>query len=116
MATVTMISRVDDIDGSANAESVSFAFEGVTYEIDLSPENARKLGDTLAPYIKHGRRVGGRRTRAPRGAGRARGSASMDREQLAAIRAWARQNGYTVSDRGRLSSTVISAFEEAHQS
>lgn len=115
MATVTMISRVDDIDGSANAESVAFAFEGVTYEIDLSPENARKLGDALAPYIKHGRRVGGRRTRAPRGSGRVRPAGSMDREQLAAIRAWARQNGHTVSDRGRLSATVVAAFEEAHQ-
>jgi hypothetical protein len=30
------------------------------------------------------------------------------------IRAWARANGYTVGDRGRLSKALILAFHEAH--
>jgi hypothetical protein len=38
----------------------------------------------------------------------------MDREQTAAIRAWARQNGHQVSDRGRISKTVVDAFQAAH--
>ncbi len=114
MATVTMVSMVDDIDGSANAESVSFAIEGVSYEIDLSAANAKKLHDVLAPFVKHARRVGGRRTRGSRSA--VRSASSMDKEQLAAIRTWARRNGHTVSDRGRLSASVVAAFEAAHQS
>jgi hypothetical protein len=113
MATVTMVSMVDDIDGSAGAESISFALEGVAYEIDLSAANAQKLRDALATYIAHGRRVGGRRTRATRG-GRGRLAASVDRDQVAVIRDWARRNGHEVSDRGRLSAAVIEAFEAAH--
>jgi len=38
----------------------------------------------------------------------------LDREQTAAIRAWARQNGHQVSDRGRISKTVVDAFQAAH--
>ncbi len=110
MATVTMVSMVDDIDGSAGAESVSFALEGVAYEIDLSAANAQKLRDALATYVAHGRKVGGRRTRAVRG----RSAATTDRDQVAVIRDWARRNGHEVSDRGRLSSSVIAAFEAAH--
>jgi hypothetical protein len=30
------------------------------------------------------------------------------------VRAWARENGYQVSDRGRVSSEVIAAYEKAH--
>lgn len=113
MATVTMVSMVDDIDGSEGAESVSFALEGVSYEIDLSAANAQKLRDALATYIAHGRKVGGRRTRGSRG-GRGRSAAAVDRDQVAIIREWARRNGHEVSDRGRLSSSVIEAFEAAH--
>jgi hypothetical protein len=112
MATVTLVSMVDDIDGSEGAETVSFALEGVAYEIDLGDANAQKLRDALATYIAHGRRVGGRRTRGGRGRGRS--SASADRDQVAIIRDWARRNGHEVSDRGRLSSSVIEAYEAAH--
>jgi hypothetical protein len=113
MATVTMVSMVDDIDGSAGAESISFALEGIAYEIDLSAANAQKLRDALATYIAHGRKVGGRRTRATR-SGRGRSAAAVDRDQVAVIRDWARRNGHEVSDRGRLSAAVIAAFEAAH--
>ena len=39
---------------------------------------------------------------------------ALDREQTAAIRAWARQNGHQISDRGRISKTVVDAFQAAH--
>ena len=41
-------------------------------------------------------------------------SQPLGREQTAAIRAWARQNGHEVSDRGRISKTVLDAFQAAH--
>lgn len=113
MATVTMVKMVDDIDGSAGAEPISFSLEGVAYEIDLAADNAQKLRDVLATYISHGRRVAGRRGRIAR-SGRARGAGVLDRDQVALIRAWARNNGYVVSDRGRLSAVVIAAYEAAH--
>jgi Lsr2 len=98
----------DDLDGSENAETVSFGFEGVAYEIDLAKKNRAKLEKALAPYIEAGRRVprGGRR-----GAGRPGGGSSADRS---AVRAWAREAGLQVSERGRVSADVMRQYEAAH--
>ena len=117
MATMTTVTMVDDIDGSAATETVSFALDGASYEIDLNDKNAKKLRDAVANFVAHGRRIdGGRRssgrTRATRSSRAAR--TSPDREQTAAIREWARGQGYEVSDRGRLSAAIVQAFEEAH--
>lgn len=109
MAKVTMVSTLDDIDGSANAETISFALDGVAYEIDLSASHAAKLRDALATYIAHGRRVGGRKVRASRGR-----ASSADRDQITAIREWARANGHQVSDRGRLPAAIVAAYEAAN--
>lgn len=119
MATLTTVSLVDDLDGSEAAESVAFALDGVAYEIDLSEENAEKLRDALAGYVAGARRVDGARravrAKVAKAAKPARGTRTApDREQTAAIREWARANGYEVSERGRLSATVLAAFEAAH--
>jgi hypothetical protein len=119
MATQTTVTLVDDLDGSEAVESVAFALDGVSYEIDLSEDNAEKLRDALAGYVAGARRVDGNRragrARAAKPAKAARGSRTApDREQTAAIREWARANGYEVSERGRLSANVLAAFEAAH--
>lgn len=116
MATVTTTTLVDDIDGSAAAESVAFALDGTSYEIDLNDKNAKKLRDAFASYVANARRVGGGsgRARAGRPARASRGRTSPDREQAAAVRDWARSQGYEVSDRGRLSAGILEAFEAAH--
>ncbi len=122
MATMTLVTLVDDLDGSEAAESVSFALDGASYEIDLSDSNAEKLRDALAGYVASARRVDGSRrgpgrpkATAPKAAKTPRGARTApDREQTAAIREWARSNGFEVSERGRLSATVLAAFEAAH--
>lgn len=123
MATMTTVTLVDDLDGSEASESVSFALDGASYEIDLSDGNAEKLRDALAGYVASARRVDGSRrgpgrpkaTTAPKAAKAPRGARTApDREQTAAIREWARSNGHEVSERGRLSATVLAAFEAAH--
>jgi len=121
MATMTTVTLVDDLDGSEASGSVSFALDGASYEIDLSEDNAEKLRDALAGYVASARRVdGGRRgpgrpKAAAKPAKAARGARTApDREQTAAVREWARSNGYEVSERGRLSATVLAAFEAAH--
>ncbi|WP_197320450.1 histone-like nucleoid-structuring protein Lsr2 [Saccharomonospora sp. NB11] len=63
MARSTAIYTVDDITGEPAHETVSFAFDGVAYEIDLTAEHADQLRDLLDRYIRHGRRTGGRRLR-----------------------------------------------------
>ena len=122
MATMTTVTLVDDLDGSEASESVSFALDGASYEIDLSDDNAGKLRDALAGFVAGARRVdGGRRgpgrpkATAPKAGKAPRGPRTApDREQTAAIREWARGNGFEVSERGRLSATVLAAFEAAH--
>ncbi|EID52404.1 histone-like nucleoid-structuring protein Lsr2 [Saccharomonospora xinjiangensis] len=117
MAQQILVSLVDDLDGSEADETVQFALDGVTYEIDLSAENAEELRDALAHYIEHARRAGGRKRTASRRRGSAAAqsrSSSAEREQNQAIRAWARKNGYEISDRGRIPSEVTDAYRKAH--
>jgi hypothetical protein len=125
MAQKVQVILVDDVDGGEAAETVSFALDGVTYEIDVSEVNADKLRDALAPWVGHARRVGGRsgggRARSTgSGGGRSRSSSSASggggggKHDLSDVRSWARENGYQVSDRGRVSSEVIAAYEKAH--
>ena len=119
MAIITTTTLVDDLDGTEAADTVAFALDGVAYEIDLNEENAEKLREALAGYVAGARRVdGGRRAgraKAAKPTKPARGPRTApDREQTAAIREWARANGYEVSERGRLSANVLTAFEAAH--
>ena len=107
MAQKTIVVVEDDLSGGAADESVTFALDGVTYEIDLSAENARSLRDVLAAYLAAGRRLGGVR--------RVGGSAPArtDKDQLDAMRRWARENGYEVSSRGRISNVIRDAYNAA---
>ena len=117
MARKVQVILSDDLDDSISAdETVSFALDGTTYEIDLSEKNANEMRDVLGKYVAAARKVSSRGTRAS-GAGRSRatgGGGRMDREQAGAIREWARKNGHEVSDRGRIPASVVEAFEAAH--
>jgi Lsr2 len=107
MAKSVTVVVTDDLDGSPDAQTLTFGFDGVTYEIDLSDHNRARLQALVAPYIQAGRRVGrGRRTAASR--------PPASRGDRAAVRAWAKEQGITVSERGRISSDVISQYEAAH--
>ncbi|MEV4056567.1 Lsr2 family protein [Amycolatopsis sp. NPDC049688] len=111
MAQKVLVEILDDIDGSAAAQTVQFGLDGVTYEIDLSDENATALRDEFSRYIGAGRRIAGRRGRA---AATRPAMTTSDRERNQQIRAWAAANGYEISERGRLSSQVVTAYEQAH--
>jgi hypothetical protein len=122
VAQKVVVSLVDDLDESEADETVEFGIDGATYEIDLSDSNAARLRDLLADYVAHARRLSGRRRSGARaaasGAGgsarRGGGRASVDREQNQAIREWARKQGMTVSERGRIPSEVSEAYHKAH--
>ncbi|GGL39426.1 Lsr2 family protein [Phycicoccus endophyticus] len=107
MAKKVQVLLVDDVDKESPAdETVTFALDGVSYEIDLKSENAAKLRDSLAMWIGHAERTGGRRSTS-------RAGSKGARRDVSAIREWARSNGYDVSDRGRISSEVQAAYEKA---
>lgn len=113
MAQKTIVQLVDDLDGtvSETVETVTFGLDGVSYEIDLRPDNASKLRDHLGTFIGSARRTGGRVRRGTASAS-ARGNGSgRSREQTQAIREWARRNGHDISERGRIPAGVIEAFE-----
>ncbi len=123
MAQKVSVVLVDDIDESEATETVSFSLDGNAYEIDLNDEHAAELRDAFAPWVGAARRAGRSAAPAKRAAGRPRSSGSSgggaaasgsDRERTQEIREWARKNGHTVSDRGRLSATVVEAYEAAH--
>ena len=116
----------DDLDGGKADQTVSFSWEGTTYEIDLSRKNAQAFEKALKPYLSAarkagksgggaGRRGGGRGPSRPSSrSSAARTSSSSSTRDLPAVREWAKENGYEVSERGRLSSKVLEAYDEAH--
>lgn len=105
---------VDDIDGSVlevgEGETVHFSLNGASYEIDLNATHAEELRKAFEPYISAGRKAGS--------AGIARSSAPRKRParnpEVAAIRAWANENGHTLSERGRIPAPIIEAYNAAH--
>ncbi|MGA4790801.1 histone-like nucleoid-structuring protein Lsr2 [Nocardia sp. AB354] len=112
MAKKVIVELVDDYDGKSKAdETVRFGIDGVEYEIDLSLKNAGKLRASLEPWTESARRVG----RIPRGKNKAiENRTTADKRQTAAIREWARNNGYEVSSRGRIQKDIIEAYNEAN--
>ena len=112
MATVTRTFLVDDLDGSTeDVQNVRISLDGADFEIDLSAVNAARLREKLAKYVDHGTRVTPQKARRSR---RVSQPAASGRDQVQAIREWARQNGYTVSARGRISKSIQDAFDAAH--
>jgi hypothetical protein len=99
----------DDLTGDVvdqkDAESIEFAVNGKSYTIDLGKKNAAEFHKSVDKYIAVATKVGGVRTRKP-----ARGS----KEDLAAIRGWGKENGFKVSERGRVSTELKDAYSKAH--
>ena len=115
-----MVQRVqvileDDMTGGEASETVEFALDGVSYEIDLNDENAAQLREAFAPWIAEARRSGGRRqTRRRGGAGGGASGNPAKSDELAKMREWGRANGYKVSSRGRVSQELQDAYAAAH--
>lgn len=114
----TVTKLVDDLNGEdmdeGEGQTVDFGLDGVGYEIDLFNDQAEDLRAQLKEYIANGRRTGGRKQagRAPKVNGG--GQSRYSRETSAHQREWARSQGFTVSDRGRLPGDAIAAWEQAH--
>ncbi len=110
MAHKVEVQLIDDLDGSQAEESITFAIDGISYEIDLSKKNATKFRKNLEPFVTAAQKLG----RVPSHRVSARGSrrpATTDRAQSQAIREWAQRKGLEVSPRGRISRAVIEQYE-----
>jgi hypothetical protein len=114
VAQKVQVLLVDDLEGGEADETVTFALDGVTYEIDLNTSNADKLRGLLTPFVDSGRRTGGRAGRGRGAAKAARGGTPASSQDTAKIRAWAKEKGYEVNDRGRVPATIREAYEREH--
>lgn len=113
MAQKVQVLLIDDLDGVAADETVTFAVDGVTYEIDLTEKNAEKFRTGLSGYMTAGRRTAGRQTRGT-AAKTPKASSSSASPDTAKIREWAKKKGYEINDRGRVPATIREAYEKAH--
>ncbi len=109
MAQKVQVVLIDDIDGGAAVETVSFSVDGTKYEIDLNAENAARLRDDVAKWTVNARKVAassrGRRSGASR---------KSSRGDAHDIREWARTQGMEVPERGRVSRELRDAYDAAH--
>jgi hypothetical protein len=85
----------------------AFSLDGRDYEIDLCEKHSQKFDESLTRFAERARRVTGRVTRPKR-------RTAAHRQHSADIRAWAKDSGIEVSDRGRIPAQVIAKYEESH--
>src|SRR6476646_2521364 len=113
MAQVVTRTFIDDIDGTEAERTFAYTVDGIDYEIDLSTENIKEFNEAIAGFVESSRK-------APRSAGRkARvvgAKPGANREHLAAVRSWLRQQGHQVQDRGRIAADLMAKFDAAHAS
>jgi len=107
MASKTITTIEDDIDGTEATETVQFALDGTTYEIDLSEKHASELRESLDSFVQHARPVNGVRQN------RGRRTPSSSPVDIKAVRAWAASNGVEVSSRGRVPASVVEQYRQA---
>ncbi|MEU6389950.1 Lsr2 family protein [Streptomyces sp. NPDC046939] len=112
MAQKVEVLLIDDLDGGEADETLTFALDGKTYEIDLKAKNADKLRKALQPFVGAGRKVG--RTTSAGNRGRASAAAGGNSD-TAKIRAWAKENGHDINDRGRVPASIREAYEAANK-
>lgn len=113
MAKQIITNIIDDLDGSEADETVSFALDGVGFDIDLNTKNAKVLRDFLEKYMEAGTRTGrveGKHAQI-RGYRPTTVQNTLNREQNQKIRTWAENNGWELADRGRIPQVIIDAFE-----
>ena len=120
MAREVIVRMLDDFDHTKVAdEAIEFVFEGVTYTIDLTAENAAEFRAVMEPWTSAAHdKTKTKRTRAPespapskKGNGTVKGETKEDR---AKIRAWAKRKKVPLPARGIIPKKVRAAYEAAH--
>ena len=106
MAQKVTVALEDDLTGGPAQETVRFAFAGTAYEIDLNGKNAAAFRTQLAPFIEHARKAGRAQPHRP-------GRTAASRQPSGDIRAWAKDHGITVSERGRIPASVVEQYHAA---
>ncbi len=108
MAQKVSVILVDDMTGGKADETVEFGLDGTDYEIDLNHKKAQELRDLLKPYTEKGRKVASATRRPPRV------QTASDEEINKRMRAWAKEQGFKISERGRVPAEIAAKYEAAN--
>ncbi|MBT2588370.1 Lsr2 family protein [Arthrobacter sp. ISL-95] len=103
MATKTIITLLDDLDGSEAAETVRFELDGIAYDMELNSRHAEELRTALAPFVQAARKAAPTRGRRRTGHGNA-----------GLVRAWARENGIPIASKGTINAEILERYYAAH--
>lgn len=113
MAKRVITEMIDDLDGNTEAhETVNFGLDGELFEIDLNADHAAELRDALGIYLAAARPAESqiRRVAASNGSSMTKAAATEENNQ---IRAWAKEHGMGVADRGRVPSDIRQRWVDA---
>ena len=84
-----------------------FSIDGRDYEIDLCLRHSERFDDAVSRYASQARKASAQPIRTKR-------RTAAHRKHSAQVRAWAKANGFTVSERGRIPADVVSKYESTH--
>lgn len=97
-----------DLSKKSDASTITFGYDDVWYEIDLTDTERSKLEESLKVYLESGRRAQADRVKKPY-------TPNTTPQERAKIRDWARQNtNLEFADRGRIPKEVMAAYDKAH--
>ncbi|MBO1267101.1 histone-like nucleoid-structuring protein Lsr2 [Arthrobacter cavernae] len=113
MAKQTITRIISDLSGEVleegQGETIAFGFGKKSYTIDLTQSEADEFRKTIHKYSSVATEEV---ARLPRTSGSS--APKSPKEDLTPIREWAKSQGLKVSDRGRVSAEVMSAYHAAH--
>ncbi|QNN99382.1 Lsr2-like DNA bridging protein [Gordonia Phage Sephiroth] len=114
MSRKEVLEITDDYDGKLiNPDEewspVPFVVNGTAYQLDLRAANQDRFYKDMDKWINKATKVG----RAPKvgGSKPAKPASDTSGHNLTAIREWANNNGYTVSEKGRIPKHIMEAYE-----
>jgi hypothetical protein len=113
MATQTIVTLIDSINGSTeDVETVTFfhPMTGVKMTVELDAKNRKAMGthlERLNKYFEAAEIVA-----EPVEPSKPKAAKNTETTK---IREWARQNGFTIGDRGRISAEIMTAYQAAQE-
>ena len=104
---------VSDLSGTeldaGQGETIEFSYRGKDYTIDVTDTEAEKFDKAMEKYLNAATKLGGRRSAGS--SSRRSGGSGRSKEELADARAWLKQNGHKVSDRGRIKQELLDIYD-----
>lgn len=104
-----------DGDEEEATETVAIKLNGYGSKLDVCDDHKKEIEEALLGIMEHGAETGekpGAKKKAT--TPKAKAQPQIDTEQAKHIREWARKNGYTVSNNGRIPADILDAYNEAH--